>query len=124
MPSGIDLQKVKSLTTDVDLYVARTGPPLEVSEYGDKGLVCLLPRVKVTPGQLVSLDGKMRIGHETLNFSATGKVVRSSEVTETLTRLEIDLHQYEKGQWKKFLGQLTAEQERVTLLFEKIKGGE
>ena len=121
MSSGIELTKIKSLTTEIELFSARGGHPLEVSEYGDKNLVCLVPRTFFAPGQLVTLDGKIRIADLSFVFCATGKLVRSLDASENLTRFEIDLNQYDKDQWKKFLDQVNKDQDRVTALLEKMR---
>lgn len=121
MRSAVELSQVANLTTGTEILSARRGTFFEVGGFTSSSLICTLPIAKVAAGQLISLSGHLTIAGGSFPFEATGKVLKIEDA-EGFVRIEIGLRQFEKDLWARFLKSRKSEQDRVDLLFAKIKG--
>jgi hypothetical protein len=95
---------------------------LEAVEYSEKTLVFQFPNIKLNTGNLVSIQCLLQM-NETIPFPITGKIISCKENEEkTGMRVQIDLRQFDKNLWSKFLKLCEQEQDRADRLFAAIKG--
>lgn len=117
MDAQILIHKMKNLTTGQNMLAPNQ--TLEAVGYGDQSLFFELAD-KSGAGQMVSLQGKIRLKKKNLDFEATGRILSVAAVGAT-TRIELQLLQVDQSLWKKFLIVAKQCQGRADKIFNAIK---
>ncbi|HRO67321.1 MAG TPA: hypothetical protein PL182_07145 [Pseudobdellovibrionaceae bacterium] len=119
MTSSLQILSMKNIATEIDLLEG-VGP-LDVLEYGETMLVIGFS-APITQDVLFSLQCRLSLAGKTVAFPATGKVILCSKTDEGLFRVQLQLRQYDKETWEKFIRLSRDKQEHADRLFSAIKG--
>jgi hypothetical protein len=121
MALTIELKGIRSLTTEIGIFKESSGALVEAVEFSEKTLVFQLPKGKLTVGALVSLTCSLHFD-EILDFPITGKVQFCDSSAFDLQKVGIELRQYDRELWVRFLKAVAANQTRVDTLLASMKG--
>lgn len=121
MPFTIELTRIRTLTTETDLFAATDSDTMEAVEFNEKTLVFQLPKSTLTVGSLVSLSCKLRFP-KPVEFPITAKVQFCELPGSIFMRVGFELRQFEKDVWVRFVSAAVAEQARVDKLLNAMKG--
>jgi hypothetical protein len=118
----IKIQKIHNLVTES--YFLKLEDPhfLEISNFSRQSIILEMSGPPLANGQLVSLLGVMDLGSESLLFEAVAKVIVSEALSETASKSEFYLQQFEKSLWTRFHEANTQAQARVDDLLKRMKG--
>lgn len=94
---------------------------LEVTQLG-RETISFLTSVVAHVGQLVSIQGKVKLENQTHPFVATGKIVGVTANDDSASCVEVRLHQFDEELWNNIRHTLDAKQARADWLFKNIKG--
>jgi hypothetical protein len=123
MAVKIEIQKVKNVTTTVDVLNLPENHFLQVTEYDDTSVVLIIPLVKIAAGHLVSLQGRIVLDGIEHPFKATGKLEKvMDDKDEKMTRILVRLGQYEKKLWSQVKASSDESQLAIDNLMSSIKG--
>ena len=123
MAVKIEIQKVKNVTTTVDVLNLPENHFLQVTEYDDTSVVLMIPLVKIAAGHLVSIQGRIVLDGIEHPFKATGKLEKvMDDKDEKMTRILVRLGQYEKKLWSQVKASSDESQLAIDNLMSSIKG--
>jgi hypothetical protein len=119
---AIKIQKIHNLVTESYFLKLEDPDFLEISNFSRQSIILEMAGPPLTQGQLVSLLGVMDLDSETLLFEAVAKVIFSEALSETASKSEFYLQQFEKSLWARFQEANTQAQARVDDLLKRMKG--
>lgn len=115
------VSELKNLTSDALLL--KGSEWVEVLECDINIVTFQGPTVGASLGQLISLNGHLRIsGRPETEFSVVGKISELVNTSSATDRITIKMNQYDKDLWQEFLKNLSAKQTRVDNLLHAMKG--
>jgi len=118
------VQKVKNLTTDLEIRPPERDQPIEVTEIGDLTLTFFASSV-AKEGQLIGMTGELASsGQSPTKFDVTGRIVDAAKVDDKLHKVSVHLHQFDKQVWGKWFAAASEAQRRVDRIFDSIRGEE
>lgn len=120
MSAAIAIQQIRNLTTDLEL-LSLTQKCILVEEFKKQAVVFQSTAIAQV-GQFLMLAGQVIVNRKASRFEATGKVVSITPGPDKLNRFEIDLQQFNKDIWKKFLDGSKSNQARVDKMVADIRG--
>ena len=121
MPLTIELTRIRSLTTELELFAPHGSEPVEAVEFNEKTLVFQLPKSTLTVGSLVSLTCTLRFP-KPAEFPITGRVQFCELPGSIFMRVGFELRQFDKELWVRFVAAANADQARVDRLLAAMKG--
>jgi hypothetical protein len=119
---AIKIQKVHNLITQSYFLKLEDPHALEISNFSKQSITLEMNGPPIPQGQLVSLLGFVQLDLENFLFEAVAKVSFSEALSDTLSKSEFYLQQFEKSLWDRFHDANTKAQHRVDQLLKKMKG--
>ena len=119
--NSFEIHELKNLTSDLRLL--SSSEQIEILECAEQSVIFQTQKLKCSIGQLISLNGVLKLEDENVEFSVVGKI-SGLEVVGESHKIAIKLNQYDKAVWKKFIAAIASKQERVDSLLAAIKGDE
>lgn len=119
MNSSLQIQSMKNIATEIDLLEGFG--PIDVLEYGETMLVIGFS-APIARDVLLSLQCLLSLPGKSTAFPATGKVIACSKTDEGIFRVQLQLRQYDKETWDKFIRLNRDKQDHADRLFSAIKG--
>ena len=125
MSPAIEIRQIKNLTMGIDIFTAAEGQFTEVVEYDSHSLVCQLPKIKLSVGNMISVAGRFHIDKEHFAFEATGRIASVlNNPEDDMSRIQIHLTQIDKYLWGQFLKATASDQTHVDKLLAGMRGDE
>jgi len=122
MPSLLEIQEIRNATSGLALITNKEKALIEILECKAQSLVFQMPSAKIVLGHTLQLQGRMNLNDERVPFPVTGKVASLVELDKSQIRIEVQLIQYEKSLWKRFLKALLESQDHADHLLAVMKG--
>lgn len=114
---------VKNINTNEDILKSAKDGHIEVVEVGKQNIVFETPLIPQKFYAKLLLSGTFNMKGDNIAFQFIGKMV-SKENLENVTRVGVDLLQYDKQLWVQFLQLKAEKQNRADHIFRSIKGEE
>jgi hypothetical protein len=116
-----EITKIKNLTTDINMFNSASSDKPQVVSYGIDHVSFEVDKKTCRKGQLVSIDGIVSIEGKTLDFNASGKISEIHSAEENNVKVVLELHQYDKVVWKKFVDHMKLRQGNIDKIFKSIR---
>lgn len=121
-PIRAELHMLTSQSMKMDHLTAIGLKSLDILECDDRHIVFHMPSVIFTVETLVSLKMRLQFLGVSQSFSATGKVTALKKAEDGSAVFQVQLRQYDRAVWRKFLQAAEGESLRVEQIFTAIKG--
>lgn len=115
------ITSVKVLNSNEDLLKADRNREASVIEIGDKSIVFEVPSVPQKFYARLLISGVVHLKSGTREFQCIGNII-SNESLDQVSRLGVDLLQYDKDLWVQFLQMKSERQDRADYILRSIKG--
>lgn len=117
------INSIKNLNTNEDILKSAKNPSIEIVEVSKQNIVFELPLIPQKFYAKLLISGVINVKGKSIAFEFIGKIV-SNENFEDVTRISVDLLQFDKQLWVQFLQGKKEKQEHADRLFHSIKGEE
>ncbi len=115
------ITSIKNLTTNREILKSSQIDFIKILEYGKSSLVFVFPADLQKGHSSLLISGIMTIRGKKNGFEFTGKI-ETSERMDNATRIQLNLVQYDRDLWRKFLRQAVSRQNKVDKLLRALKG--
>ena len=122
MKYKIEIINIKSFGSNLDL-LEKEDQGLEVTEFDRQGLAFLVAKNHFVVGNLVTIFCQIYLDKQIFPFEATAAIQAKDEVpAASLFRIKMQLRQFDREIWKRFLDTADAKQKHIDGLLAKMKG--
>jgi hypothetical protein len=117
----VKIETIVALSTNEVIFGQRSGPRLEVVEYGKKNIIVQGFLLKPRKGEWVRMQGEVFTGLGFDAFDFTGKITLCETMGEAI-RCTFEFLQYNRKLWLRFLTFSKERQVRIDKILQSIKG--
>lgn len=117
------IHSIKNLNTNEEVLKAGQSRQVEVIEVRKQSLIFEVSHLTQKFHANLLLSGVIHLKESKAPYQFICKIV-SFEIFEDMSRIEVDLIQYDKELWVQFLQLKAEKQERADRIFRTIKGSE
>ena len=117
-----EIKKLKNLTTEINLLKNHQDDRAEAIEFDNDHIVIDCAEKSCAKGQLVDIDGMLHYVSHKVKFNATGKIVNIKPSVDNRVEVTVELHSFNKEEWKTFVTAQRERQENLDKVFRSLKG--
>ena len=120
----IKIASLRSVANNSEILAPENIFTVEATEVNEMSVVLTVGGIRAATGLILAIAGDISIGSKVLKYNFTGKLAEFTKIDEVSSLLRIELLQFDRALWGKFINGSKENQDRADQIFAAIKSDE